>query len=60
MLDLKFIRENTDLVRKAIADRKDNAPLDQIMVLDEEQSEIGMDSGATSKARWPESFDSPA
>jgi seryl-tRNA synthetase len=27
MLDLKFIRENTELVRKAIADRQDTAPI---------------------------------
>jgi len=34
MLDLKFIRENTDQVRKAIADRRDTAPLDEILELD--------------------------
>jgi seryl-tRNA synthetase len=36
MLDLKFIRENIDLVRKAIEDRQDTAPLDEIMELDQE------------------------
>jgi len=29
MLDLKFIRENPDLVREAIANRQDSAPLGQ-------------------------------
>jgi seryl-tRNA synthetase len=37
MLDLKFIRDNTDLVRKAIEDRQDTAPLDEIMELDTER-----------------------
>jgi seryl-tRNA synthetase len=37
MLDLKFIRENTDLVRKAIEDRQDTAPLDEITELDQER-----------------------
>ncbi len=34
MLDLKFIRENTDLVREAIANRQDSAPVDEILQLD--------------------------
>jgi len=37
MLDLKFIRDNTDQVRKAIEDRQDTAPLDEIMELDAER-----------------------
>jgi seryl-tRNA synthetase len=37
MLDLKFIRENTELVRKAIADRQDTTPLDEILELDSER-----------------------
>jgi seryl-tRNA synthetase len=37
MLDLKFIRDNTDQVRKAIEDRQDTAPLDEIMELDSER-----------------------
>ena len=37
MLDLKFIRENTDLVREAIANRQDSAPLDEILQLDSER-----------------------
>ena len=34
MLDLKFIRENIDLVREAIANRQDTASLDEILQLD--------------------------
>ncbi len=34
MLDLRFIRENTDLVRKAVQKRQDTAPLDEILELD--------------------------
>jgi seryl-tRNA synthetase len=34
MLDLKFIRGNTELVRKAIASRQDSAPIDEIIKLD--------------------------
>ncbi len=34
MLDLKFIRENPDQVREAIARRQDSAPLDEILQLD--------------------------
>ncbi len=37
MLDLKFIRENTDLVREAIAKRQDTTPLDEILQLDSER-----------------------
>ena len=37
MLDLKFIRENTDSVREAIANRQDSTPLDEILQLDLER-----------------------
>ncbi len=37
MLDLKFIRENANLVREAVARRNDNAPLDEILELDKER-----------------------
>ena len=37
MLDLKFIRENTDVVRQALANRHDTAPLDEILRLDAER-----------------------
>jgi len=34
MLDLKFIRENTEAVRKAITDRQDSASIDAILEMD--------------------------
>ena len=37
MLDLRFIRENTDIVRKALESRHDSAPLDEILQLDSER-----------------------
>ena len=37
MLDLKFIRENIDLAREAVAKRQDTAPLDEILQLDSER-----------------------
>ncbi|MDD5288718.1 MAG: serine--tRNA ligase [Dehalococcoidales bacterium] len=37
MLDLKFIRENTEIVRQAITNRHDTAPLDEILRLDTER-----------------------
>ena len=37
MLDLKFIRDNIDLVRQAIERRQDSAPLDEILHLDLER-----------------------
>ena len=37
MLDLKFIRENTEIVRQAIANRHDTAPLDEILQIDGER-----------------------
>jgi len=37
MLDLKFIRENTELVRQAIANRQDTTPLDKTLELDSQR-----------------------
>ena len=37
MLDLKFIRENTDTVREALDRRQDSAPIDEILELDTER-----------------------
>ena len=37
MLDIKYIRENAEEVRVALAGRKDNAPLDEILALDAER-----------------------
>ncbi|MFH1031380.1 MAG: serine--tRNA ligase [Chloroflexota bacterium] len=37
MLDLKFIRDNLDLVRESLKNRNDTAPLDEIIELDRER-----------------------
>jgi seryl-tRNA synthetase len=37
MLDIKFIRENPDIIRQAIANRNDSAPIDEILKLDNER-----------------------
>ena len=37
MLDIKFIRENPELVRQAIANRQDTAPVDDILELDKQR-----------------------
>ena len=37
MLDVKFIRDNTDLVREALEKRQDSAPLDEILKFDSER-----------------------
>ncbi len=34
MLDIKFIRENPELVKKSVKDRHDSAPIDKILELD--------------------------
>ncbi len=34
MLDLKFIRENPEIVKQAVAHRHDNAPIDKVIELD--------------------------
>ena len=43
MLDLKFIRDNIDQVRQAIANRQDSAPLDEILELDAERRQKILD-----------------
>ena len=35
MIDIRIIRENPDLIRKVLQDRHDNAPLDDILAIDE-------------------------
>ena len=37
MLDIKIIRENPDLVKKAVKDRYDSAPVDEVLRLDAER-----------------------
>ncbi|UCG63103.1 MAG: serine--tRNA ligase [Candidatus Zixiibacteriota bacterium] len=40
MLDMKFIRENPDLVKAGLAKKYDNADIDQLLALDEQRREI--------------------
>ncbi len=40
MLSIQFIREHPDVVRKALADRHTDAPLDEIIALDEKRREL--------------------
>jgi seryl-tRNA synthetase len=47
MLDLKFIRENTELVRKAIINRQDSAPIDEILKRDASRRQKLIDLEAT-------------
>jgi len=37
MFDLKLIRDNPDLVRESLAHRKDTAPIDEILKVDQER-----------------------
>jgi len=39
MLDLRFIRENVEVVREALANRSDSAPIDEILEIDAERRE---------------------
>jgi len=40
MLDLKFVIENSDLVRKAVADKNEKADIDKIIELDAKRKEL--------------------
>ncbi|MBI2906761.1 MAG: serine--tRNA ligase [Chloroflexi bacterium] len=40
MLSLQFVRENADLVRQALANRFETAPLDDILALDEQRRKL--------------------
>ena len=40
MLDLKFIRENPDVVRKAVADKREKADVDALLALDVKRREM--------------------
>ncbi|PIU57511.1 MAG: serine--tRNA ligase [Chloroflexi bacterium CG07_land_8_20_14_0_80_51_10] len=44
MLSIQFIRQNTDLVREALARRNDSAPLDEILRLDNEHRQLLQES----------------
>ena len=40
MIDLKLLRENTDVVRKALEDRGAEADLDGLLKLDQERRDL--------------------
>ena len=40
MLDMRFIRENTDVVRKSLEARNSDYNLDELLSLDKERREI--------------------
>ncbi len=50
MLDMKFIRENVELVRQAIANKREDADLDRLLALDEQRRTLLADAEAL-KAR---------
>ena len=51
MLDLKFIRENPELVREALVNRQDSSPLDEILGLDQERRPAWLRNGAERAGR---------
>ena len=55
MLDLKFIRGNPDVVRKAILDKGEKADLDSLLTLDEELRKLIVESEALKNERNVES-----
>jgi seryl-tRNA synthetase len=55
MLDLKFIRQNPDLVRKAIADKGEKAELDRLLELDEATRAVIVESDELKRQRNVES-----
>jgi len=55
MLDLKFIRANPDVVRKALADKGEKADLDRLLALDEEARGIIVESDELKRRRNVES-----
>lgn len=51
MLDLKFIRENPDLVRRGVANKNESADIDKILALDEERRAILVQADALKAER---------
>ena len=51
MLDLKFIRQNPEVVREALRKRGEPAPLDELLSLDERRREILVEVEALKKRR---------
>jgi seryl-tRNA synthetase len=55
MLSIQFIRQNTDLVRQALENRHDSAPLDTILALDEQRRKLLTDVESLRAQRRQES-----
>lgn len=55
MLSIQFIRQNTDLVRQALENRHDSAPLDTILALDEQRRKLMTDVESLRAQRRQES-----
>ncbi len=55
MLDLKFIRANPDVVRKAVADKRESADVDRLLELDEEVRGLIVESDKLKRQRNVES-----
>ena len=55
MLDLKFIRANPDVVRKAVADKRESADVDRLLALDEEVRGLIVESDKLKRQRNVES-----
>jgi seryl-tRNA synthetase len=50
MIDIKFIRDNPDLIRQTLKNRNDSAPLDEIIALDE-RYRMSLQQAETLRAR---------
>jgi seryl-tRNA synthetase len=55
MLDLKFIRANPDVVRKAVADKRESADIDRLLAKDEEARGLIVESDELKRRRNVES-----
>jgi seryl-tRNA synthetase len=55
MLDLRFIRANPDVVRKAVGDKGESTDLDRLLALDEELRGLLVDADALKRERNEES-----
>ncbi len=51
MLSLSFIRDHPDVVRRAVAERKDEAPVDEILRLDAERRRLAVEADELKKER---------
>ncbi|MBQ46367.1 MAG: serine--tRNA ligase [Zetaproteobacteria bacterium] len=51
MLDIKYIRENPDLIKKACVDKRFNADIDQLLVTDKQMQELRLELEALQNKR---------